>query len=361
MDVKQNKKTVKKIRVFLVFFYVFCIHVFSQSSEPFEVKVSYSDNSKAIMVAFDSVAMHNELEIRLQGSSMAILGSFSTAGSQQLFTPLVPFTPQKRYHVYHNGNVKGTFIISSLEGSAPWLLNSYPTIATVPENLLKVYFQFSEPMQQVGNTLDFIKVVDRTANKEVDLFLELQNELWNHDSTILTLWLDPGRIKTGLIPNKEKGLPLMAGHVYEISIDSSWRSALGIGLEQSYKKVFTVIGRDNVKPSLSAWVLSKPRKNFKDKLTIQFNEPLDAILIQKTIHLYLNDQRVPGKILVLKDEKTIQFDPVKVWKEGEYILKVDAVLEDLAGNNLNHPFDRDLTKDVEATFTIHKTRSFIVE
>ena len=41
-------------------------------------------------------------------------------------------------------------------------------------------------------------------------FLDLQPELWNAEGTVLTLWLDPGRIKRDLIPNKELGIPLKA-------------------------------------------------------------------------------------------------------------------------------------------------------
>ena len=76
----------------------------------------------------------------------------------------------------------------------------YPTQDTVPENLLKIYLQFSKPMRE-GQALRHIELLKNNRDTLPGVFLDLQPELWNVDRTTLTVWLDPGRIKRDLQPN----------------------------------------------------------------------------------------------------------------------------------------------------------------
>jgi len=43
------------------------------------------------------------------------------------------------------------------------------------------------------------------------------------------------------------------------------------------------------------------------------------------------------------NETQLVFTPALPWKSGHYSITVMSILEDLAGNNLNHLFDVDLT------------------
>lgn len=43
----------------------------------------------------------------------------------------------------------------------------------------------------------------------------------------------------------------------------------------------------------------------------------------------------------------LEFVPDKLWKTGHYLLRVNARLEDLAGNNLNKVLDRDVPKETK--------------
>ena len=42
------------------------------------------------------------------------------------------------------------------------------------------------------------------------------------------------------------------------------------------------------------------------------------------------------------EDKSIEFTPGNEWQGGEYTLRIENRLEDLAGNNLNRVFDRDI-------------------
>jgi len=55
---------------------------------------------------------------------------------------------------------------------------------------------------------------------------------------------------------------------------------------------------------------------------------------------------VDGKGVISDNDRVWTFTPLDTWKSKRYKLKVDARLEDLAGNNLNKVFDRDITRQV---------------
>ena len=179
-------------------------------------------------------------------------------------------------------------------------------------------------------------------------FLELESELWNVNRTRLTLWLDPGRIKTDLIPNKEKGLPITQGNNYTIKINDAWRSANGITLDQPAIKTYYVTSSDKIKPSVTNWSIEVPKTGTKSELLIKFKESLDAILARERIHvLDQSNNRVYGKYDLMASERILKFVPDEEWKSGVYIVKAASELEDLAGNNLRHLFDVDTRNSIE--------------
>ena len=78
--------------------------------------------------------------------------------------------------------------------------------------------------------------------------------------------------------------------------------------------------------------------------TINFNEALDQTLLLNTFSFYHGKDKVACKFQITDQEKKLQFFPDKMWKKGEYTVKIEGRLEDLAGNNLNRLFEEDLTK-----------------
>ncbi len=71
----------------------------------------------------------------------------------------------------------------------------YPAGDVIPENLLRMYVQFSGPMGQQGG-LDHVVLLDARGREMPDALLPLDTELWNGDRTRFTLLFDPGRVKT---------------------------------------------------------------------------------------------------------------------------------------------------------------------
>ena len=353
-------KIYKTTKVFLVVFYLLSfVSSCNNSSGSNQIEVIY-DNEKAIAIVFSSKLASDKASIFLDtNNDTSILGSFSQSGNQYTFRPAIPFSGGNTYTLVEAEQVKTTFTIDAIEVvNPPELTAIYPTTATVPENLLKMYFQFSKPMQEVGNALDYITIINTKTGDTTDVFLELNTELWNNDHTRLTLWLDPGRIKTDLIPNKERGLPIINGNEYKLIVDSNWLDAQGNALVNGYEKIFSVLDRDPIKPSIDDWeILVNP-----DVFTLHFKESMDAALASKAFQIKtLNDEVVLGEFELINKEKTLKFLPEYPFALGEYTLIVDSKLEDLAGNNLNHPFDKDLTQTQNETTSEFKTLKFTVE
>ena len=362
MDVIQSIKFSKiKIKFLLVFF---CLSIIScQNKErPSSIKVNYV-NETAVSISFQSNYEIKDLSVHVKGVEIEILGEFEYRGKELYFVPVVPFTNGKSYQLrFKQGTIEEFSIKSKANVKKPRVLAIFPSVDTVPENLLKMYIQFSKPMQQVGNALDFVHLYDKNDNKLEDVFLPLENELWNEDQTILTLWLDPGRIKKELIPNKEKGLSLKQGETYKIVIDNSWRDADGMKLFKGVEKQIFVADRDEQKPDVNLWKVIPPASNSNDVLSIEFNEPLDAILLTETFQL-LNDKIkiVEGRFNKAHNEKALVFIPEKKWKKGRYQLKINSELEDLAGNNLNRLFDVDLQNNFKQENEKFKSIKFEIE
>ena len=55
------------------------------------------------------------------------------------------------------------------------------------------------------------------------------------------------------------------------------------------------------------------------------------------------------------------FKPDLDWKVGDYELLIDSKLEDLAGNNLNHLFDKDLLASDNSLYTKFKSIFFTIK
>jgi hypothetical protein len=84
-------------------------------------------------------------------------------------------------------------------------------------------------------------------------------------------------------------------------------------------------------------------------LTVVFPEPMDRALLDSLLDV--TDRRgnpVAGAVEVDRDETRWRFTPREPWKPGDYRLVAATILEDLAGNTINKPFEVDVFERVEA-------------
>ena len=299
------------------------------------------------------------LRIQLAKNKTAILGEHKGVENGIEFHPVIPLTPGLKYEVYWSGNLIGELSVP-IANDEPEVIAVYPGTDTVPENLLKFYIRFSKPMQQ-GEALRHIRLIKNDRETLSSVFLDLQPELWNNDGNLLTLWLDPGRIKRGLQPNKLIGPPLQKYEHYKLLIEPNWRDANGVMLKRGYQKIFYTSIRDSISPDADKWSIEEPPAGSNKTMTISFHEPLDYVLLIHTIRIVDDEaNEVKGAFNVIYNETALTFVPDETWKTGEYVLEIEPRLEDLAGNNLNHLFDADLDQKQPISKSVFK-KSFRVK
>jgi hypothetical protein len=92
-----------------------------------------------------------------------------------------------------------------------------------------------------------------------------------------------------------------------------------------------------------------PEPGSKDAITIHIDQSLDFSLLSSALSIADNDNKsIAGIWSIGNEEKSIRFTPEANWAAGQYFLLVETRLEDLAGNNINRPFDLDTKNNKEA-------------
>ncbi len=198
---------------------------------------------------------------------------------------------------------------------------------------------------RTGQSLEHIFLLDRKGDTMRNVFLNLQPELWDTSGNVLTLWLDPGRIKHGLVLNKKLGNPLTQHAHYKLVVSTTWKDTEGLNLAKTYTKSFIVGAADHDVPDIQKWTLSRPTLGTTNPLRVDTKEPMDHLLLAESLSIVdSNNEVIEGNVLIKKD-RIWEFTPIKAWHSGNYYLEAKARLEDLAANNLNRVFDRDIRKE----------------
>jgi hypothetical protein len=288
-----------------------------------------------------------------------MLGTYRIEGNVLRFTPQFPPEPGVTYRaIFRPANLPGakakTAPVTALfqaptRTATPTTVVShvYPSIDVVPENLLKFYLHFSAPMSR-GRSYEYIRLLDSNG-KQVELpFLELDEELWDQTQTRLTLLIDPGRIKRGVLPLEEIGPSLEAGKSYMLAISRAWQDGNGNPLKEDFQKHFRVGPADRTPPDPAHWRLEVPKAGTRTPLTVTFPEPMDQALTQRVFSVVTDSGAgIAGQVALTEQEGRWEFTPVEPWQAGGYHIAIQTTLEDLAGNNIGKPFEVDLFEGVK--------------
>jgi len=170
--------------------------------------------------------------------------------------------------------------------------------------------------------------------------------LWSPDYQRITLILDPGRVKTGLDANLELGRSFESGKKYTMEIDTEIEALSGEKLVQKFRKEFQVVSEDRTPPNDDNWKIVIPKENTFDPLRIEFNDILDHAQMISFIRVYdSSNSSLQGEVKFKNNESIWEFYSNSKWEKGNYSIKIDVRLEDLAGNNIQGKFDRDAQSD----------------
>ena len=228
----------------------------------------------------------------------------------------------------------------------------YPSSEELPANLLRFYIYFSSPMRS-GFAQDALKLVAEDGQQVEGALMHFKQELWSPDQKRLTVLFDPGRIKRGVSTNLEVGAALRAGESYRFIVDKKWENAQGVKLERGYEKRFRVSPALRSVPDPTKWQMTLPPSNSFEELTIEFMRPFDHALLRRMFEVRDDEgNAVVGTIHVDKMETRWRFKPTHPWQLGDYVVVVEAALEDLAGNNLQGLLDRPVEEELSGATSI---------
>ena len=272
----------------------------------------------------------------------AVAGKLVTTESGAfVFTPLFPLDKRTSYLLTIEG--PSSSFQHHIEGISeprilPVVTHFYPSRDSLPENLLRMYIQFSQPMKTIGN-LERIRIIDDEGKEVSHAIFNNVHELWNTNQTQLTLLFDPARVKTGLDAHEHYGRALRAGRSYTMEIEGL-EDVYGEVLGGTFRKTIHVTAEDREPPSIDRWALDIPLVGSHSPFVVRFPDMIDRLSLLSRLKLTMEDKTpVRVQVKVNEDETAWIVTPKDPWKEDTYVLHVNARLEDPAGNNLNGLFD----------------------
>jgi hypothetical protein len=294
------------------------------------------------------------LRVAVNDEAPGMLGNYSVTGGALRFTPMFPLDPGRQYHVRFDpahlpgaGAANRAAIVASVGRPATRSVPStvvarvYPTSEVVPENLLRMYIEFSGPMGRPSG-IEHMKLLDENGNEIPGAFLPLDYEFWSPDHTRFTAFFDPGRVKAGILPNQQMGRALNAGRPATLVISRQWRDQYGLPLKEEYRRVLRIGPAEDKPLDTASWNIQPPRAvGRRDGVVVTFPKPLDHGLLMRALGVTREGVAVEGDIAVDNAETRWTFTPREPWREGTYHLLALDTLEDVAGNQIGRAFEVD--------------------
>jgi hypothetical protein len=289
-------------------------------------------------------------------SPPAVAGTYSVADATLRFTPMFPFDDGRKYDVVldparlpagADGVPWRQQLLSAVVGKpavarspSTVVTHVYPSGDVVPANQLRMYLHFSAPMDWRSG-YDYLTLLDERGQEVVDAFLPLDADFWNDDRTRYTVFFDPGRVKRGILPNRQMGRALEAGKRYTLVVKREWRDGHGLPLKDEFRHEFRASPPIERALTMAAWKVTTPKAGTREPVAVTFPDPLDHGLLRRALGIARGGTPLVGDVSIESDETRWLFTPRDAWARGDYELFALAFLEDLAGNRIGRPFEVD--------------------
>ena len=293
------------------------------------------------------------LRVAVSTDAPSMLGDYTVLDGVVRFTPLFPFDQGRQYHVRFEparlpggaadaGGAIETTVGRPASTAVPstTVARVYPSGDIVPENLLRMYVEFSAPMGRKSG-VEYIALLDHQGKEIEGAVLPLEYEFWSPDHKRFTIFFDPGRIKKGILPNLQMGRPLEVGRSVTLVIKREWPDENGLPLKEEFRRVLRVGPTDLEPLDTSTWRIQSPAAGSRDGMVVTFPEPLDHGLLMRALGVTRDGKEVDGAIGVDQAETRWTFTPMAPWTAGTYQLLALDILEDLAGNQIGRAFEVD--------------------
>jgi hypothetical protein len=110
-------------------------------------------------------------------------------------------------------------------------------------------------------------------------------------------------------------------------------------LTGEYRRRFLIGPAEEHALSTAQWHVAPPSLGTRDPVTVTFPAPLDYGLLQRSLSVRRGDSAIAGRGRVGPAEIWWQFVPDSEWQRGPYMLRVEPILEDVAGNRIGRAFE----------------------
>jgi hypothetical protein len=237
----------------------------------------------------------------------------------------------------------------------------FPSGDVLPENVLRLYIRFSNPMQR-GRALDNIVMLGPDGTLAPDVLYRAPVELWDRSMTCLTILLDPGRLKRGVGPNRMLGAPLNAGQQYTLTIGRGMMDTHCRPLREACNKSFRVSEAIREPINIERWTILPPPVRGREPLELTFPAPLDWAQLWRGIAVVSpTGQPMSGRIDIDLGETRWRFTPEEPWQAGTHTIRVAPGLEDICGNTPHRPFDGALRSAEASLETVVPSITFVTD
>ncbi len=290
--------------------------------------------------------------VAISADAPAMLGAYSVNDGIVRFTPAFPLDAGRTYDVRFDPGALGaagtglvsmaTTVARPSEHTEPTTVVTrvYPSGDTIPENILRMYVEFSGPMGRKSG-VEYLALLDHGGKEIPGAVLPLDYEFWSPDHTRFTVFFDPGRVKDGILPNREMGRAFTPGQTVTLVVSSAWRDEHGLPLKNDFRRTFTVRPADSRPLDPKSWRITAPASSGRDPLVVTFPTPLDRSLLLRALGVRQGTAIVDGDTSIGASETEWRFVPREPWRAGTYQFLALDILEDVAGNQVGRAFEVD--------------------
>lgn len=218
----------------------------------------------------------------------------------------------------------------------------YPSGDRIPANLLRISVEFPTPLYKHAGDGFSLTHDDGTAIQD-SLYEQL---LESPDGRTVTVYLNPGRVKSGLPAHDALGWALHANENVQLRWNNHVLTQWTVGAPQQQSI------------EINEWEVTVPKAGTLAPLRVRFSWPIDwqarhLIAVQGS-----DGTRVAGSGTLVAHETRWEFTPLRAWTPGIYRLRVHPELEDAAGNRVGSSFDE---KELSTEHATGAARSFSIQ
>ena len=304
-----------------------------------------NETRQLVVQGFDRATTQSLRVVLVDGETLRpVAGRLARVDGQSVFEPTWPWLDGVQYRAELTGRA-GVERFSwrvgagSQKHASSLVSDILPSAETVPASLLRLYVRFDRPMRR-GVSHRFLQIVDAEGAPIEKLLRETRQELWDAESTQLTLLLNPGWVKSGVGPNRRFGAALEPGQRWTLRIAPGWPSRDGEAIAAGASRSFVVGEPVKTRIEPASWHLEAPAVGTRQQLVVTFDRALDQFLLESLMSVEQAGRVIEGLASVEGGGRVFRFRPDRPWAADEASLRIDPRLEDVSGNNLMDPFER---------------------